>query len=130
MWRRLLTDPATGTLTDLSETTYRPSRALDRTVRSRDQVCRFPGCRRPASTTASGTDLDHTRPWPLGPTAAANLAVLCRHHHRLKHSPGWRCEQHPDGTLTWTTPGGRTLTTSPWIFADVLDPDPPPDHWP
>ncbi len=129
-WRRLLTDPETGTLTDLSETTYRPSRRLDRAVRSRDQICRFPGCRRPAATTASGTDVDHTTPWPRGTTAASNLAVLCRHHHRLKHAPGWRVEHHPGGTLTWTTPGGRTLTTSPWVYTDVQDPDPPPDRWP
>lgn len=129
-FRRLLADPSSGTLVDVAEPRYRPSRSLDRAVRARDVVCRFPGCARPASTTASGTDLDHTRPWPFGPTAASNLAVLCRHHHRLKHSPGWTCEQHPDGTLTWTTPGGRTLTTSPWVYTDVPDPDPPPDHWP
>ncbi len=93
--RRLLTDPATGTLTDLAdaEKRYRPSAALDRAVRARDVTCRFPGCRRSADS--AGTDLDHTIPWPQGPTSAANLAVLCRRHHRLKHTPGWNVEPRP-----------------------------------
>lgn len=94
--RRLLTDPTTGTLTDVAERGYRPSAALDRAVRARDVTCRFPGCRRAA--TSSGTDLDHTVPWPTGSTAASNLAVLCRHHHRLKHSAGWSVTLDPTGS--------------------------------
>ncbi len=91
--RRLLTDPATGTLTDLTDLDpkrYRPSAALDRAVRARDVTCRFPGCRRSADS--AGTDLDHTIPWPDGPTSAANLAVLCRRapppqtHRRMERS--------------------------------------------
>ncbi len=93
--RRLLTDPTTGILTDLAEKRYRPSAGLDRAVRARDVTCRFPGCRRSADS--AGTDLDHTVPWPQGPTAAANLAVLCRRHHRLKHTPGWNAELDPTG---------------------------------
>lgn len=119
-WRRLLTDPTSGTLTDLAEKGYRPSTALDRTVRARDVTCRFPGCRRSAD--ATGTDLDHTVPWPAGETSAINLAVLCRRHHRLKHQAGWGVELAPDGVMTWTTPTGRTLTTRPWQYTD-----PPPD---
>ena len=63
--RRLLTDPATGVLTDVAENRYRPSAALDRAVRARDVTCRFPGCRRAADS--AGTDLDHTIPWPPAP---------------------------------------------------------------
>jgi hypothetical protein len=126
-WRRLLTDPATGVLTDLSEPGYRPSARLDRAVRARDLTCRFPGCRRPA-TTSSGVDLDHTTPWPAGVTAAANLACLCRHHHRLKHSPGWRLEANANGHLRWTTPTGHTFTTEPWQYANPPDPPGQPDQ--
>ncbi|MCZ3389052.1 MAG: HNH endonuclease [Actinomycetia bacterium] len=121
-FRRLLTDPATGTLTDLAEKGYRPSAALDRAVRARDVTCRFPGCRRSADT--SGTDLDHTVPYPVGPTSAANLAVLCRRHHRLKHTAGWTVTLDPTGAMTWTTPTGRQYDTHPWHYTD---PDPPPD---
>ncbi len=121
----MLTDPATGTLTDLTdlaEKRYRPSAALDRAVRARDVTCRFPGCRRSADS--AGTDLDHTIPWPEGPTSAANLAVLCRRHHRLKHTPGWNVQLDPTGVMTWTTPTGRQITTHPWQYTN---PHPPPD---
>jgi hypothetical protein len=118
--RRLVTDPATGVLTDVAEERYRPSVALDRAGRARDVTCRFPGCRRAADS--AGTDLDHTVPYPAGPTSAANLAVLCRRHHRLKHTAGWTVHLHPTGTMTWTTPAGRTYLTEPWQYTN---PDPP-----
>ena len=122
--RRLLTDPATGTLTDVDQKRYRPSAALDRAVRTRDVTCRFPGCRRSADS--AGTDLDHTVPWPAGPTAATNLAVLCRRHHRLKHTAGWNVHLDPSGVMTWTTPTGRTYLTHPWQYLrKQSDPDPP-----
>ncbi len=114
--RRLLTDPTTGILTDLAENRYRPSAGLDRAVRARDVTCRFPGCRRSADS--AGTDLDHTVPWPQGPTAATNLAVLCRRHHRLKHTPGWNAALHPTGIMTWTTPTGRKFHTQPWQYTN------------
>lgn len=85
MWRRLLADPDSGVLTDVAERQYRPSAALERAVRTRDVTCRFPGCRRAAAS--KGVDLDHTVPWPSGPTSAHNLVALCRHHHLVKHSP-------------------------------------------
>lgn len=119
--RRLLTDQATGVLTDVDQKRYRPSAALDRAVRTRDVTCRFPGCRRSAES--AGTDLDHTVPWPVGPTAATNLAVLCRRHHRLKHSGEWNVTLDPNGVMTWTTPTGRTFQTEPWEYTN---PDPPP----
>jgi hypothetical protein len=129
----LVVEPSTGTLTDLVETGYRPSLALDRAVRARDVTCRFPGCRRAASGRASGTDLDHTVAWPDGPTAATNLAVLCRRHHRLKHSGEWDVALHPDGSMTWTTPTGRRYATEPWQYTESTGdtestgeaPDPP-----
>jgi hypothetical protein len=124
-WRRLLADPDSGVLTDVGERSYRPSAKLDRAVRARDMTCRFPGCRRNATGIANGTDLDHTIPWPTGATAASNLAVLCRHHHRLKHSPGWSVTNDSDGRMTWVTPGGRQIVTTPWEYIDR--PPHPPD---
>jgi hypothetical protein len=110
-WRRLLFDPATGTLQDLSQHTYRPSTPLSRAVKARDRTCRFPGCNR--ATTTTGVDLDHTLPWPAGPTTADNLAALCRHHHRLKQHPHWHVTHLPGNILQWTTPTGRIFHTHP-----------------
>ncbi len=95
------------------EPRYRPSPKLADFVRCRDQTCRFPGCRIPATR----CDLDHVVPWPYGPTAAANLVALCRRHHLLKTfwrgESGWRVEQLVDGTVIWTAPDGRRQTTTP-----------------
>ncbi len=117
-FRRMLTDPDSGYLVDIAERQYRPSTAMDRAIRARDKVCRFPGCSRPA-TKGQGTDLDHTVPWPRGQTTASNLAVLCRHHHLLKHSPGWTTELHTDGVMLWTSPAGKTYRTEPWAYTDT-----------
>jgi len=92
---------------------YRPSAALADFIRCRDLTCRFPGCGRPAER----ADIDHTVPYPLGPTHASNLKLLCRLHHLLKTfwtgQNGWRDRQDPDGTVTWTAPTGHTYVTKP-----------------
>lgn len=126
VFRRLLTDPS-GTVTAVDPARYRPTPGLEAMIRARDLTCRFPGCRRPATSARSGVDLDHTRPWPAGTTTPDNLAALCRHHHRVKHSGdqnsrGWALEQNGAGGLTWTTPGGHTYLTEPWHYTD-----PPPE---
>ena len=90
---------------------YRPDAALDRHVRARDRRCRFLGCRRRIPRAG---ELDHVRPHPDGPTAAANLAGFCTTDHRGKHqAPGWTYTLTPDGTLTVTTPTGLTASTQP-----------------
>ncbi|MCX2931968.1 DUF222 domain-containing protein [Mycobacterium sp. CVI_P3] len=95
---------------DEPEPGYRPSTALDEFVRLRDLTCRFPNCDMPAEH----CDIDHTIPWPFGPTHASNLACTCRKHHLLKTFwTGWRDRQHPDGTITWTSPTGHTYVTQP-----------------
>jgi len=89
---------------------YRPTRAQDRHVRTRDRTCRHFGCTRKASH----ADLDHHQPHPEGPTAVCNLCSYCRTHHRLKHqAPGWTRNLHADGALTITTRTGITRTTRP-----------------
>ncbi|MBB3085883.1 HNH endonuclease [Geodermatophilus sabuli] len=90
---------------------HRPGAALDRFVRARDRRCRFPGCRR---RIPRGGELDHSRPWPAGPTSATDLTGYCTTDHRGRHqAPGWRHTLAPDGTLTATTPTGLTATTTP-----------------
>jgi hypothetical protein len=109
VWQRLVTDPVTGELSDVGRTTYRPPAGLDRFVRARDGRCRFPGCGTPARL----TDLDHTVPFPDGPTSASNLAALCRHHHRLKHEGSWLVSQQEGAALVWRSPFGQVVDTAP-----------------
>ncbi len=121
-WRRLLTDPLSGTLLDYGRTTYTPPAGLADFVRARDLHCRNPLCGQRAAT----ADLDHTIPYqPDGTTSQHNLHASCRHHHRLKtHATGWHVDQHPDSTITWTTPTGHIYTSQPHDYRP--DPHPPP----
>jgi Domain of unknown function (DUF222) len=87
-----------------------PGTALARWVATRDRTCRAPGCRVPARV----ADIDHTVDHADGGlTAHDNLAVLCRHHHRLKHEGGWRVTQPEPGTLIWSSPGGHEYRREP-----------------
>ena len=95
---------------DVLEPRDRPSTKLQRFVRARDLTCRFPGC----SVPAERCDVDHTIPYPCGPTHPSNLKCLCRKHHLLKTFwSGWREKQDPDGTIVWTSPSGREYRTRP-----------------
>ena len=122
-------DPLTGARLDpdhaLATAAYTPGAQLAALVRARDGRCRFPGCSIPARS----CDLDHVRPWPTGPTAAANLLTLCRRHHRIKQHPGWRVSLAPDGTTTWSDPAGHARTTTPLdaLASLVLAADPAND---
>ena len=92
------------------EDRYRPGNLLRELVKTRQRTCGFPGCRRPARA----CDDDHTIPYDHGGrTCECNLAPLCRRHHRAKQAPGWRLTQPQPGTLTWTTPHGRSYTVTP-----------------
>jgi hypothetical protein len=120
----------------LPEPRYTPSRALADFVRCRDLTCRWPGCDKPAY----GCDLDHTVPYPIGPTHASNIKCYCRFHHLLKTFwcgvGGWREQQLPDGTLILTAPTGHTYTTKPGsaqLFPTLCEPTAtlwPPGHEP
>lgn len=102
--------------------TYVPSADLTRVIQARDKHCRFPGCRLPAKR----CELDHTIEFGDGAdgrTVYVNLAAVCKHHHRIKHLPGWGCTQGPDGTLIWTTPSGQTYLTRPPPYLGDAPPD-------
>jgi hypothetical protein len=95
------------------EPRYVPSKALCEFVRCRDLTCRFPNCDKPAQV----CDIDHTVPYPVGPTHPSNLKCLCRFHHLVKTFwtgvLGFRERQLPDGTIVWTYPTGHTYATYP-----------------
>jgi Domain of unknown function (DUF222) len=64
----------------VAEPQYRPSAVLARFIRCRDLTCRWPGCDQPAM----GCDIDHTVPYPDGPTHPSNNKPYCR--IQLRHS--------------------------------------------
>ena len=127
------TEPGTADTPDAARR-YRISAELAHRIRLRDGTCRHPGC----SVPAQDCDIDHIRPFNHtdpdsgGLTIEANLASMCRQHHRFKTFHGWHYHLAPDGTLTVTTDTGHTLTTHPtgplarWRQRDP-DPDPTDD---
>src|SRR6185437_11690823 len=108
-WRRILTDPASGTVLDVGTTTYRPPAPLDRHVKMRDGTCRGSGCNWPARL----CELDHTVPFPEGPTAADNLGALCKRHHLAKGHHSRKLTQLSPGVFEWTYPTGHTYSVRP-----------------
>ena len=101
---RLVIDDA-GSALDMGRTSRDPSRRLRRYVLHRDRNrCRFAGCDRRAE------QVHHIRPWiDGGPTDRANLAALCRYHHRLVHPGGWWITGDPQISegLEFHAPDGR-----------------------
>ena len=80
----------------------------------RDLFCRFPGCDVPADR----CDIDHVRPWPLGPDACVKPQLqmpktspdenLLDRHRRLGAT-----FSYPTAQSIWTSPSGKTYTTHP-----------------
>jgi Domain of unknown function (DUF222) len=118
-WRRLLTDPASGTLLDYGRTRYDPPPDLVEHVHARDQRCRWPGCDKPAPA----CDTDHTVPYPQGPTAAGNLGPFCESQHIGKHHSRWKVSQPAPGRFEFISPTGHTYTVTPEPLAPTIDED-------
>lgn len=109
-WTYTVTDPATGHPASTGTVRRRPTAAQARSVRARQPVCVFPGCRMPASQ----SDLDHRKPWGSGgATDEANLYPLCRYHHRIKSTAGWTYDDDPDGAILWRSRFGRIYRRRP-----------------
>ena len=91
---------------------HHPPAWMRQTVLLRDATCVFPGCTRDSR----GCDLDHIDAYvppddggPPGQTPPANLAPLCRTHHRLKTHGRWSYQRLADNHYLWTTPTGDLL---------------------
>jgi hypothetical protein len=79
---------------------------LRRAVIVRDRTCRFPGCERPHAW----CDVHHVVHWADGgPTAASNLVLLCRRHHRMVHRPSGFGIELRDGVATFRRSDGTPL---------------------
>ena len=91
-------------LLDLGRATRVVSAAQRRALAVRDGGCSFPNCDRPLAW----CEAHHLRHWLHGgPTDLANLALLCRTHHRAVHEAGWQIHRHPGGDLTAAPPHRR-----------------------
>jgi hypothetical protein len=123
--RRLVTDPLTGHLLDVSPRRYLPGQRLRDFITTRDVRCRQPGC----TTRATRTDLDHATPYDHGgDTVRANMGALCRRHHLLKTHEGYTItDSHDNGTCTIHTPTGLTYQHEPVpVIPDTPDIEDPP----
>ena len=109
---------------DLSRTEavdrHDPPEWMRESVVLRDGHCVFPGC----TVDARACDQDHITPYvdlddggPPGQTSVANLACLCRRHHRMKTFTGWRYHRLSTGphagSYQWTNPHRLTYRASP-----------------
>jgi hypothetical protein len=88
-----------------------------RAVQTRDQGCRFPGCRAPVGW----TDLHHVIPRNRGgPTTVDNLVGICRRHHTAVTEGRWNLSMTPDGTVT-VRRGRHTATSDPPLRRHPID---------
>jgi hypothetical protein len=73
--------------------------------------CRGPDCDRKLDW----TDAHHIVAWTDGGNTDLNAAIpLCRAHHNLVTTGGWRVAYDADtGVCTWTSPDGRLIHTRP-----------------
>jgi hypothetical protein len=109
-WRRLLTDPDTGQLLDISPHRYRPGQRLKDFVTARDFGCVFPTCNQPGYR----CDYEHIQPFGQGGrTCRRNGALACRRHNNCKIGTGWSYQLNPDGSFTWTTATGHRYRGRP-----------------
>lgn len=111
-WRAWIRD-ASRAIAATGSRLYRPTAAVARLIRAREQHCRMPGCRRPADR----CDIDHAVPWPLGATDPSNLGPLCRRHHIQKTHAGWQLDASTPGELAWITPAGVRIVDDPQSVA-------------
>jgi len=108
-WAFSVTDPVTGDIVCSGTTRRRPTRPQQRRIDATYPTCVWPGCRMPSVD----CDIDHRRPRAAGGcTHDHNLAPICRYHHPIRHQAGWTYQRLANGDHQWTSPLGRTYTTS------------------
>jgi len=96
--------------TDITSTAYQPTARLREQVILRNPRCVFPHCNR----SARAADLDHIDPYEHGgTTTSANLAPLCRLHHRVKTHTGWTYTQLSPGEFLWHSPHAQVFHVDP-----------------
>ena len=106
-WRFLVGDPVDGRPVAAGTTRRRTTASQRRTVELLRPVCKFPGCRMPATQ----SDLDHTIPWSKRQeTKISGLCPLCRADHTIRHDAGWEYTIADNGDIHWTSPLNHKYT--------------------
>ena len=91
--RRLVLD-GDGVVIDFGRRRRLLSPQARRALEARDRHCVWPGCDRPPRW----CDSHHSHEWSGGGcSSVAESALLCGHHHRLRHEAGWQLLQIGDG---------------------------------
>lgn len=123
-WLRWIKQPQTGALLDAAPQRYTPSDKLVEFIRLRDRICRIPGCSRAAKhcDLDHAVAFDHSHPRRGGQTTRAGTGLLCRRHHLLKTSGGWKLRVRGDGSVEWVSPTGRAYTEPPVDHTGATDP--------
>jgi hypothetical protein len=98
-----------GDVLDVGRRHRKPSPALRRAVRERDEGrCQFPGCN------SRRTDIHHSTPWAKGgKTRMKDLILVCEAHHVIIHAHGYLITTVADGSFTFIRPDGQPLPSAP-----------------
>jgi hypothetical protein len=72
--------------------------------------------------------MEHSTPFPDGPSNTTNCRIWCTTDHQLK-TDGYLdiSDLHPDGSATWLTTFGQRIEIPPRPFLDTPDPPRPPE---
>ena len=125
-WRRILTDPATGTATDLSPG-YTPAKRVADYVKVRDgHTSRFPTSAARTLELDHITAYDHATPARGGATSAANLATTGKRDHQDKTDQLITVTGNANHTLTYRTGAGHSYPSPPHQYTDPAPPAQPP----
>ena len=98
-----------GKLVDVGRSKRTVGPRMRKALEQRDGGCVFPGCER-----TRHLDAHHIVHWAHdGKTELINLALLCRHHHRLVHEGGFSMRLDEDMTFTFFRPDGTLVPGRP-----------------
>ena len=125
-FRRLYTDPGTGSLVAMDSTARLMPPALAGVLRLRDRTCRTPWCDAPIRHS------DHVRPvLDGGETSERNGQGLCEACNHAKQAPGWRAGPAPGirHTVETTTPTGHTHRSTAPATGDAIYRERSPGRW-